>query len=424
MTRTGEAVTEAPARGAIGLVTERWFGSIFWGKLLTATGVWVHSITAAIVVFQLTGSSLVVGLVTVSQFAPQLLLTPLSGRLADQGNPVLQIMVGRLVCMLGSGLLAGWIWIAGEADGVAGALPVLICSFVVGLGFVIGGPAMQSIVPTLIRPGELATAMALNTLPMTVARVAGPSVGAYVAANHSPAISFAMAAVTHLVFSVMIVIARIPRPDRLPAGVDYSVRAAMRHIWRDRPLLMLIVGVSAVAFGTEPTMTLAPSLSGTVGSGQSLVGWLVAAFGTGAGVGFVLHTLTQRRVQMEHLPAFGLALMAIGILVSPLTGAPAVAVLSFAVAGVGFTFAMTSLSTLIQQRAPDALRGRVMALWLVGFVGSRPLAAALDGFLADTVSLVAACATTAVLVLLAAALCRPSRLRTPVPDPIGALGGT
>ncbi|MGH3357844.1 MAG: MFS transporter [Nocardioidaceae bacterium] len=417
-----EHAPAAPARGSIGLVTERCFGAIFWGKLLSATGVWVHSITAAIVVYQMTGSSLMVGLVTVAQFTPQLLLTPLSGRLTDQGNPVTQILAGRLVCLFGSGLLAGWIWLVGEADGVAGAVPVLVCSFVVGLGFVVGGPAMQSIVPSLIRPGELATAMALNTLPMTVARVAGPAVGAYVAAHHSPAISFAIAASTHLVFTVMILLARIPRPERVGTDVDYSVRAAVRYIWLDRPLLMLIIGVSAVAFGTEPTMTLAPSLSSSLGSGQSLVGWLVAAFGAGSGVGFVLHTLTQRRIAMDYLPCSGLGLMAVGIAASPLTGVPAVAVASFAVAGVGFTYAMTSISTLIQQRSPEVLRGRVMALWLVGFVGSRPLAAALDGYLADTVSLVVAFATTAALVVVAAVLCRPSRLRQPAPAADAANG--
>lgn len=390
-------------RGPLALVVDRQFGAVFWGKLLTATGVWVHSITAAIVVYQLTDSALFVGLVSVAQFAPQLLLTPLSGSLADRGNPVMQIVLGRLLCLLGSGLLAVWFW-AVDAEG-AGAVSVLACSFIVGLGFVLGGPAMQSLVPSLVRRDELESAMALNTLPMTVARVAGPAVGAYIAAHHSPAISFGIAAVTHAIFVVLIVVARIPRPPRRVAGVDYSVRTALRHIRKDRPMVLLIVGVSAVALGAEPAMTLAPPLSRSLAGDQGLVGILVAAFGVGAGIGFVLHSILHSRT--AYLPSFGLAVMAVGLSVSVVTSLSAVAVGSFAIAGFGFTYAMTSISTLIQRRAPDELRGRIMAIWLVGFIGTRPIAAALEGFLADAFSLVVAFVVTATLIAVAAVMCRP-----------------
>ena len=393
-------------RGPLALVLDRQFGAIFWGKLLTASGVWVHSITAAIVVYQLTGSALYVGMVSVAQFAPQLLLTPLSGSLADRGNPIMQIVLGRLVCLIGSGLLAVWFWLAGT-DG-AGAVSVLVCSSIVGLGFVLGGPAMQSIVPALVRSDELESAMALNTLPMTVARVAGPVLGAYIAAHHSPAIAFAIAAVTHAVFMVMIVAARIPRPTQPTSDGDYSVRAALRYIRSDRPLVLLIVGVSAVALGAEPSMTLAPPLSSSLIGDQGLVGWLVASFGCGAGIGFVLHSMLKSRT--ENLPSMGLGLMAAGLLGSAVTPLWAVAIGAFAVAGVGFTYAMTSISTLIQRRAPDALRGRILAIWLVGFIGMRPVAAALEGFLADAFSLVTAFVVTSGLIALVAVLCRPKSL--------------
>lgn len=397
---------DSRTRGPLALVLDRRFGAVFWGKLLTASGVWVHSITAAIVVYQLTGSALSVGLVSVAQFAPQLLLTPLSGSLADRGNPVAQILLGRLVCLIGSGALAIWFWSVGTED--AGAAAVTICSFVVGLGFVLGGPAMQSVVPSLVRQDELETAMALNTLPMTVARIAGPAFGAYIAAHHSPAIAFGIAAVTHAVFMALIAVARIPRPPRPAADADYSVRAALSYIRSDRTLVLLIMGVSAVALGAEPAMTLAPPLSSSLSGDQGLVGWLVGSFGVGAGVGFLLHSVFHART--ETLPAFGLGLMALGLLAAPLTPFPAVAVAAFAVAGTGFTYAMTSISTLIQRRAPDALRGRIMAIWLVGFIGTRPLAAALEGFLADAVSLTVAFVVTAALIATAAVLCRPRNL--------------
>ena len=131
------------ARGSYRLVFDPVFGPFFWGKVVSSSGIWIHNIVAAIVAFELTGSALVVGLVSAVQFAPQLVFAPLSGKMADRGNAARQIVLGRLLTGLGSGGLAAWIWLAGGIDGLPGVLPVLASSLVVGLGFVVGGPAMQ-----------------------------------------------------------------------------------------------------------------------------------------------------------------------------------------------------------------------------------------------------------------------------------------
>ena len=95
--------------------------------------------------------------------------------------------------------------------------------------------------------------------------------------------------------------------------------------------------------------------------------------------------------------------------------APALALTGFTLSGLGFGWAMTGLSTVVQERAPEELRGRIMALWLVGFVGSRPIAAALLGGTADLVSLQAAFAAAAALTAVVALWCRPSNLVGPLP---------
>lgn len=162
-------------RGALALMFDPVFGALFWGKMLSVVAVWTHSIIAAVVMYEATGSALMVGLVGVVQFGPQLILSPISGKWADTGNAGRQILLGRVLCMAGSGAVA--IWLAAEPglQGFSAALPVLLGSTLVGFGFVVGGPAMQSIVPDLIREGELSTAMALNSIPMTIGRILGPA---------------------------------------------------------------------------------------------------------------------------------------------------------------------------------------------------------------------------------------------------------
>ena len=103
------------------------------------------------------------------------------------------------------------------------AIPVLIGSLLVGFGFVVGGPAMQSIVPNLIRDGELSTAMALNSMPNTVGRIVGPATGAYLAAHLGSASAFAVSAALHLVFAIFLLVVTFPSPpSAAPAPTSAS----------------------------------------------------------------------------------------------------------------------------------------------------------------------------------------------------------
>ena len=401
--------SQAPRR-AIGLMFDPVFGGMFWGKLLSAAGVWIHSIVAAIVVFDSTGSAFIVGLVSVVQFTPQLVLSPISGTWADRGHAERQILLGRILCMLGSGSLATWMMFSPDTEGNALVLAVLSASLLVGLGFVVGGPAMQSIIPDLIRPGELSTAMVLNTAPMTIARIAGPALGALVAVHMGAASAFGIAAAAHLLFVVVIVIVKIPKPRPKMPGRDYSVRFALAHIRNDRALLLLLIAVAGVGFGSEPSMTLAPATAQELGGGTRLVGELSTAFGVGAGIGFLCMTIFVRRVASAVASTLGLWCMIVGLggaAVSPNTWS---ALGAFALAGFGFSTAMAGLGALVQERAPVELRGRIMAFWMMGFVGSRPLSAALVGSIADASSVRIAFSATAALLAVIGILCRPRRI--------------
>jgi MFS family permease len=248
---TAEATAPPRSRGALGLMSDPVFGTLFWGKMFAVVAVWTHGIVAAIVMYDATHSALMVGLVGVVQFGPQLILSPTSGKWADTGNPARQILLGRVLCVAGSGFAAAWLFVDPGLGGMAAAIPVLIGSLLVGFGFVVGGPAMQSIVPTLIRDGELSTAMALNSIPMTIGRIVGPAAGAYLAAHLGSAAGFAVSAGLHLVFAIFLIVVRFPSPPERRSGIDYRVRAAVKYVWRDRPLLLALVAVTSVGLASD-----------------------------------------------------------------------------------------------------------------------------------------------------------------------------
>ena len=125
---TAEATAPPRPRGALGLMFDPVFGALFWGKMFAVVAVWTHGIVAAIVMYDATQSALMVGLVGVVQFGPQLILSPTSGKWADTGNPARQILLGRVLCVAGSGFAAVWLFVDPGLQGMSAAIPVLIGS--------------------------------------------------------------------------------------------------------------------------------------------------------------------------------------------------------------------------------------------------------------------------------------------------------
>jgi len=388
------------------LLTETAFGRFFLGRTLSSAGVWVHNVTAAVLAFELTRSAFVVGLVSVAQFVPQLVLAPLSGAMADRGSRKRQVIAGRIVVAAGSGLFGLWLWLTDTSDQVQTVL--LLCSaLTVGIGFVTGGPAMHAMVATLVRPNEIASAVSLNTAPITLARSLGPVIGTSIALALSPAAAFGVAALSNLAFAALLVRMDVP-PRRVKAGEDHSVRAGVVYVVRERAVLYLLLGVAAIGIGADPAITLAPSISASLGHGSSYTGTFASAFGIGSGVAFLLIPLLRRFLGQAGYGTLGLLLMGVGLVVCVLPWLTVWwAAAGFVVGGLGMTLALTSLTAQMQEILPDDVRGRVMAFWSMGFLGSRPLAAALDGAVADLVSVEAALLLVALLLVAAAWLCSP-----------------
>lgn len=396
-------------RTAASLLLDPIFGPFFAAKLLSTAGIWTYNIVAAILVYDLTGSAFQVGLVSIAQFAPQLVFAPLAGAVADRWDRRKLLILGRLAIVLGAGGLA-LLLVAVGVDGLPGAWPVLIGAGVVGIGFAVSSPAQNALIPSLVSPADLAPAIALNSVPPTIARAAGPALGALIAATAGPAMAFGLAAVTNVLFAVVLWQLRIDQPPNTGEG-DERIRAGVIHLWRDRPSAMLILGVAAVSIGADPVITLTPALASSFGGGAEMVGSLASAFGVGTGIAFLFLHRVRGRIGMSRTATTGLSLMAVGAVATSLAPGQGVAVVTLAASGMGFTMALTAFSTLLQQRLPEAVRGRVMALWSVAFLGSRPAAAAIHGSIADAVSNRAAFVATAASVSVIAWLSRPAVLR-------------
>lgn len=401
-------------RGSFRLLIDPTFGPFFASKLVSMSGIWIYTVAAAIVVYEMTSSTLLVGLLSILQFVPQLIIGPISGARADRiADRRQQIMVGRGIVTAGSGGLALALWATGF-DGYAGATLVVISSGIVGIGFAVGAPAMQSILPALVQPRELPTAIALDTFPITVARTAGPALGALIVVALGGPWAFAIGAISSLIYMIVIRMIRLRHVPRRPPA-DGSVRNAVRYLGVDRGLPILLFGVAAVGVAADPVITLTPALADDLGGGSVLVGWLASAFGIGSAIMFMVLGLARRRWGVQRVATAGLVLMAVGNLALIPRPTAALAMVALGVAGFGMMAAITALSTQVQQRIPEELRGRVMALWAVAFLGVRPFAAGINSALTDLVSLDAAFLLVVIVLMVAVVVTRGRR----IPDPPG-----
>ena len=380
------------------------FGAYLWGRTAAYLGFWAFVLVSSVVMYERTGSVTMVGLLTVAQFVPQFVLTPASGVLADRGHVATLIVLGFGLTALGPGMLGVWILAADSVEDLPGAWPILLASLVVGVGFAIGSASTAAVVPELVKPDELGSAVALNSVPLMLARAAGPAVGGGIAILAGPAYACLLAAALNLGCGVLMTAMRLPQRLGDGSGQSTALSVAVRYVWQDRRLLMVLVGVAALGLGAEPSVTLAPGIADRVGDAAK-AGWVASAFGLGGVVGLVLLGPLRRRIRHETGSGWGLLLMGGGLILVALAATPRTALLGMALAGVGMTLAHANLATLVQLLAPVDMRGRITALWFLCWLGARPVGAILNGALADALGTGWAVIAVSIAVLTASGLC-------------------
>ena len=362
------------------VLADRNFAPYFAGSLLSNCGTWLQNIAQTLLVYRLTGSTLLVGVVNFAQFAGVVLLAPWSGAAADRYDRRRLVIAMQLAAMGVTGALAA-LELAGRAT-----VPVVIAlALALGCTTAFATPAMQALLPSLVRREDLGAAVAMNSVTFNLARAIGPAAGALIVARLGVGWAFAINALSYAALVVALGVVRPAPRDAAPPAGRARLRDSLRVV-RRTPQLGLLLAVVAVASVTiDPVTTLAPAYATRVfGRADTVAGYLVAVFGGGAVAASLLPTPAPAADGRAALRTIVAPLIVLTTGVAGLALAPSLplALAALAVAGAGFLTAQTRATALLQLSAGDAERGRVMALWSVAFLGSRPLASLADGALA------------------------------------------
>jgi MFS family permease len=352
----------------------------FTGQLISLSGTWMQTVAAVWVVLSLTGSGVAVGLTTALQFLPMLLIGAWGGLLADRiPKRRLLITTQALMAIPALGLFAV------TATGVVTPWMVYLAVFAMGSVNAIDNPTRQSFVIEMVGADRVVNAVSLNSVIVQAARIVGPAVAGILIATVGVVPCFALNALT---FLAMILALWRMDPARLHAAPPAkqekgAIRAGVRYVLRTPELLVplaLMALVGTLGFNFQVVLPLLAKFS--FESGAMTYAALVSAMAVGSIVGALVNGHRGRtgpRLIAGGALAFGVAALLSALMPNLAFEVPALMLLGAA----SVTFAATINSTLQLAVSPE-MRGRVMALYSVVFLGSTPIGGPLTGWLAQT----------------------------------------
>jgi MFS family permease len=321
-----------------------------------------------------------VGLTNAALFLPVLFLALPGGRLADRFDRRRLLVAAQVLAMVATGGLAIL-----AATGNVGVPAVLVVSAVVGIQYALSIPTMLALLPALVEPDELGMAIGLNSITYSAARILGPAIAAALITQVGYGAAFAL---NSLSFAALIFAVMKMRPRRQVVDESGSIREALRFAWNDKRIRLMLIGVTTVFIAMDPLLTLGPAFVTALGEPVSHAPWLMAAFGVGAIVAAAVATKGFRSHGSARYSALAPWTLVYAAGMAGLAFAPSigVALLAVVAAGSGFLVTSTNWTAGLQEETPDPLRGRVMAIWTLCTLGSRPFASIFDGAMADATS--------------------------------------
>ncbi len=358
----------------------------FGGQSLSLIGTWITRVATSWLVYRLTGSELLLGVVGFCGQIPTMVLAPFAGVIVDRTDRHRMLVVTQTASMLQSAAL-GYLTL----DGLITVKLVLILQIVQGVINAFDTPARQTFVVEMVDDrADLANAIALNSSMVNGSRIIGPSIGGALIAGFGEGWCFTVDAISYLfvIASLLMMSGRrvhVPQErtrmiEELRGGFDY-----VRHSPPIRVLLTVLAIVSTVAM---PYTVLMPAfVSSVLHGGPNTLGWLMTATGVGALAGALYLASRPSVVGLGRVVTVATLLFGLGLIGFAFTRSLWLSLLLLPIVGGGFMVQLAGTNTVVQTLVEDRLRGRVMAFFTMAFFGTAPIGSLLAGVAADRIGL-------------------------------------
>ena len=376
------------------------FRRYYAGQAVSLVGTWMQSVAQSWLVYVLTHSATDLGLAVALQTLPVLVLGPYGGVIADRVDKR-RLMVVLQSAMGVQALVLGLLTVLG----VVRFWEILVLAVILGLNNTFENPARQAFVLEMVGPNEVRNAVSLNSTLFNAARAVGPAVAGILIATVGVGICFLLNAASFIavVFSLVTMDRSLLQPSPPAGRANGQVREGFRYVAHTPRLLVPLVMMAIVGtLAYEFQVVLPVVAKGTFHGGAEAYGFMTAAMGIGA----VLGGLVTAARGKTGLRPFTIAAAALGLALAVAAFSPVLALELVALALVGYasvSFLATGNTTL-QLEAEPSMRGRVMSLWAVAFLGTTPIGGPLLGWIIAETNGRVGLAAGATACLLAAAI--------------------
>ena len=352
------------------------------GQLVSLTGTWMQRVAQDWLVLELTNSGTALGIVTALQFLPSLLFGLWGGLLADRYDKrklLLATQTGLALVALILGVL--------DVTGIVQYWQVLVLALALGLVSAIDSPVRQSFVVEMVGPDDLTNAVGLNSTIFNSARILGPAVAGVMITAIGTGWAFVANGISSIAVLTGLALMRPAelRPSPAIDRIRGQLRAGLHYVRQRQDLLLTMVLVFVVGtFGLNFQITTALLAKQVFHRSATGYGLLSTALAVGACVGAVLATRRRTRPSLRFLLLAATAFGLLEILAGSMPGFGATALMLVLVGLAMLTFT-TAANSSVQLGVEATMRGRVMALYLMCFLGGTPIGAPIVGWVANTV---------------------------------------
>lgn len=362
----------------------RNFRLFFAGQSVSLIGTWMQAIAMSWLVYRMTNSAFMLGVVGFSSQIPTFIVSPFAGPIADRFNRHKILVITQVLSMVQALLLAVL-----TLSGLIQVWHIIALGIFLGCINAIDIPARQSFVVEMVEKKEnLGNAIAINSMMFNAARLVGPAIAGILIAMVGEGVCFLINAVSFIAVIWSLFAMRIVKrtTERGPSDILHGLKEGFSYTFGFPPIRFILSLLAVISLtGTSYAVLMPVFAKDILKGGPQTLGLLMAGGGIGAMAATVYLASRRTIVGLGRLIPVSSVIFSIGIIFFAFSHNTILSVLLLAFAGFGFMTHMAASNTIVQTITDDDKRGRVMSFYTMAFMGMTPIGSLLAGFLASKI---------------------------------------
>jgi MFS family permease len=356
----------------------------FGGQIISLTGSWMQQVALSWLVYRITGSAFILGLVSFSSQIPILILSPIAGVLIDRMNKHRIIIATQILLMLQAFILTFLVF-----SNVVEVRYIILLNVFSGVINAFDLPARQSFIVEIVEKREdLGNAIALNSSIFNSARLAGPSIAGILISAAGEGICFLINALSFIAVITALLIMKI-KPHHIEtkhSDMLQGFKEGIKYTFGFIPIRTILLLIALISIVGMPYTILMPVFAKEIlHGGPHTLGFLLGAIGIGALCGAFYLASRNSVLGLGNIIAIAASSFGLGLILFSLSRNFVLSMAMLVITGMSMMVQMSSSNTILQTIVEDKMRGRVMSFYTTAFTGMAPFGSLMAGFLASKI---------------------------------------